>query len=150
MNNKIDKIFKTVLNNNIQKNILNNKLNNDDYIKFYNKLNKRFAKENISTYDINLYINRSNNFVNNFINKKNNIIFTKAINSKFFYDDLNNLKQITQINKSNLRKKYIKLFNEKYSNNWEGFWTSICCSKNGEIKNITTFDIDDLNYLINK
>ena len=150
-NQIINNIMSIYINDDIITKIDSKQLNYNEYIKIYNIINKKLDKENISIYDINNFLlkeNKKNKNFHKFIKHKNKKIIIEAYKSDLWKENINNLNQISKLNKKKIEQNYINLFKIKYSKNWNGYWTSININSRGRIMNINTIDIDDINYII--
>ena len=150
-NQIINNIMSIYINDDIISKIDSKQLNYNEYINIYNIINKKLDKENISIYDINNFLlkeNKKNEKIHKFIKHKNKKIIIEAYKSDLWKENINNLNQISKLNKKKIEQNYINLFKIKYSKNWNGYWTSININSRGRIININTIDIDDINYII--
>ena len=150
-NQIINNIMSIYINDDIISKIDSKQLNYNEYINIYNIINKKLDKENISIYDINKFLlkeNKKNKNFHKFIKHKNKKIIIEAYKSDLWKENINNLNQISKLNKKKIEQNYINLFKIKYSKNWNGYWTSININSRGRIININTIDIDDINYII--
>ena len=147
-NQIIHEIMTTYITKDIITKIDNKELNYKDYIIIYNKINNKLDKEKISIYDINKFLlkkNKKNNNFHKFIKQKNKKIINEAYKSELWKSNINNLNELSSLNKKNIEQNYINLYKKKYSKNWNGYWTSININSRGKIINI--IDIDDIDYI---
>lgn len=142
-----NKIIKQIFSENIDLNKLKN-IKYDDYIKIYNTINDNINKNNLSSYHIDKFL-KSNKDYNKFIKYKNIEILKKAYESKYWNQNIEELKKLSKLDQKTIESKYKKLFIKNYLNKWDGFWSSIKIDKKGNITNISIIDIDDINFIIN-
>ena len=149
----INKIFNKYINLELINKIQNNKLNYLEYINIYNNINNEISSLNKSSFEINNFLKNKNKNIKlflYFIKYKNKNIILNALKSNKWNKNIENLQQILNIkDKKKIEKQYIKLFKEKYLFTWDGFWTSINIDNRGNIVDINTIDIDDINYIKN-
>ena len=133
--------------------LLNNKLSYNNYIMIYNDINNDINKINKSSYDINkLLKHKKNNIIKlfrKFVKDKNIYILKKALKTKYWNMNIESLKFQTNLNNNNIQKKYIELFKKKYLYSWDGYWSSIKLNNKGNIIDINTIDINDINFIKN-
>ena len=146
-------IIKTIMNKYINEDIIKllneNKLDYQSIFKLYNNIGNDLKNHDINSYEINKFLLKypKSNY-NKFVRYKNKYILSNALNSNFWYKNIEELHKLSNNPDIDIKKKYIKLFKEKYINNWDGFWTSIKINNKGKIISINTIDIDDINYII--
>lgn len=131
--------------------LLNKKFLYKDYINLYNNINSDIKKINKSSYDIDkLLKNKKNDKIKlfrKFVKDKNISILKEALKTKYWKQNIGNLKIQTNLNNKVIENNYIKLFKNKYLYSWDGYWSSIELNNRGNIININTIDIDDINFI---
>jgi hypothetical protein len=139
---------------------------NDDFIimiKNYNYINEKIIIDKGNYFFINYFISsykkkddllKAKKNIKKFIKVKNELILDKIIKSKIYDSFLEEIKiklKKDNINtkKKNISKIYLKIL-KKNKYNWLGFWSNVNLNKNGSIKNIFLFDINDYIFLKRK
>lgn len=145
--------FKTILNKTLVENILRNELSYEEVLKLHNYIDSIAEKYNCNSYDINKLINfydKDNKLVDllkKISSLRNKLIVVKSQKTDLWKNNINNLKnKFKKYNKTNIEKAFVKLL-KKYKYDWNGLWTIFDIDKNGDIKNINIFDLDDLKII---
>lgn len=147
MNNKL---ITNIMNKYIDENVINeSNLDYNDTINIYNNINLELKKNNIGSYEINNYLskNKNENYIK-YIKYKNKLLLGIAIKSSNWKNIIDPLKKLNNDPNNDVNKKIIKLFKNKYIQNWDGFWTIQNIDINGKIIYNNLIDIDDINYII--
>ena len=86
---------------------------------------------------------------------RNKYIVTKAYKLPLWKENIKNLNERSRLALENnsikmesTEKAFLKLL-KRYKYDWDGMWSMIETSKNGDVKNISVFDIDDFEILLN-
>ena len=139
-------MFKEILNK-----LLNKELLYKDYIKIYKDINKDIKQINKSSYNIDKLLKYKKNdkikLFRKFVKQKNISILKEALKTKYWKENIDNLKFQTNLTNIIIEDNYIKLFKKKYLYSWDGYWSSIELNNKGNILNINTIDIDDINFI---
>jgi len=145
--------FKTILNKSLLENILRNELSYEEVFKLHNYIDSIAEKYNCNSYDINKLINfyDKNNKLIDLLKKiaslRNKYIVVKSQKTDLWKNNIDNLKsKFKKYNKTNIEQAFVKLL-KKYKYDWNGLWTIFDIDKNGNIKNINIFDLDDLKII---
>ena len=145
--------FKTILNKTLVENILKNELSYQEVLKLHNYIDSIAEKYNCNSYDINKLINfydKDNKLVDllkKISSLRNKYIVVKSQKTDLWKHNIDNLKnKFKKYNKTNIEQAFIKLL-KKYKYDWNGLWTIFDIDKNGDIKNINIFDLDDLKII---
>ena len=153
--------IKTVLDQNIIKNIANSEIGFEDINSLHLQIEELGESFNCSSYDINKMINYydKENFIIEILKKisstRNKLIVYYAKNSNLWLENLNEiklkLKKVREIEQdlNNIENAFIKIL-KKYKYDWDGLWSMIEISKKGKIKNICIFDYNDYIELFEK
>lgn len=151
--------FKTTLNKTLVENILKNELSYEEVLKLHNYIDNIAEKYNCNSYDINKLINfydKDNKLIDllkKIASLRNKYIVVKSQKTDLWKNNIDNLKnKFKKYNKTNIEQAFFKLL-KKYKYDWNGLWTIFDIDKNGNIKNINIFDLDDLrtieHYIVN-
>lgn len=130
--------------------------------KTYNIINDILENNNYDAYELNNIINSdillsSNDHLKDlkkFIYLRNKAVLKKAADTKLWTKNIENItnycKECYDIitNYDIVEDAFIQL-EKTFIFNWMGFWSTIDVSKNGRIKDINIFDINDYDYIIN-
>lgn len=145
--------FKTILNKALLENILRNELSYEEVFKLHNYIDSIAEKYNCNSYDINKLINfyDKNNKLIDLLKKiaslRNKYIVVKSQKTDLWKNNIDNLKsKFKKYSKTNIEQAFFKLL-KKYKYDWNGLWTIFDIDKNGNIKNINIFDLDDLKII---
>lgn len=145
--------FKTILNKTLVENILKNELSYQEVLKLHNYIDSIAEKYNCNSYDINKLINfydKDNKLVDllkKISSLRNKYIVVKSQKTDLWKNNIDNLKnKFKKYNKTNIEQAFVKLL-KKYKYDWNGLWTIFDIDKNGDIKNINIFDLDDLKII---
>lgn len=145
--------FKTILNKTLVENILKNELSYQEVLKLHNYIDSIAEKHNCNSYDINKLINfydKDNKLVDllkKISSLRNKYIVVKSQKTDLWKNNIDNLKnKFKKYNKTNIEQAFVKLL-KKYKYDWNGLWTIFDIDKNGDIKNINIFDLDDLKII---
>lgn len=145
--------FKTILNKTLVENIIKNKLSYQEILKLHDYINSIAEKYNCNSYDINKLINfydKDNKLVDllkKISSLRNKYIVINSQKTDLWKNNINNLKnKFNKFSKNNIEKAFVKLL-KKYKYDWNGLWTIFDIDKNGNIKNISIFDLDDLKII---
>tara|TARA_B100001758_G_C18335554_1_gene571364 strand:- start:737 stop:1234 length:498 start_codon:yes stop_codon:yes gene_type:complete len=132
-------------------------------IKNYNYINEKIIIDKGNYFFINYFIRsykkkgdllKAKKNIKKFVKIKNELVLDKIIKSKIynsFLEEINKKLKKDNINttKNKISKIYLKIL-KKNKYNWLGFWSNVVLNKNGSIKNIFLFDINDYIFLKNK
>lgn len=145
--------FKTILNKTLVENILKNELSYQEVLKLHNYIDSIAEKYNCNSYDINKLINfydKDNKLVDllkKISSLRNKYIVVKSQKTDLWKHNIDILKnKFKKYNKTNIEQAFVKLL-KKYKYDWNGLWTIFDIDKNGDIKNINIFDLDDLKII---
>lgn len=141
--------------------ISNNSITFEEVSKLHQNINFICNKYECNSFDINRMIHgyKKKNSVIEILRKvaslRNKYIVTKAYKSPHWKDNIRNLNDRSKVALNNnsiklesTEKAFLNLL-KKYKYDWDGMWSMIETSKNGDIKNISVFDIDDFEILLN-
>lgn len=127
--------------------------------KLHNDINNICISHDSNSYDINKMIhgyNKTNSMIDilkNIANLRNKHIVANAYKSPLWKENLKTLKERSlesinsKINNNMIEESFFSLL-KKYKYDWDGMW-SIIELKDGNIKNISVFDPEDFQEIIN-
>ncbi len=151
--------IKTIFTREILENLANNNLTFKEILTLYNKIENFCSENNCNSYDLNKMINYydKKNSIIEILKRitclRNKYIVYYAKKSEFWNTNLNDIKtrvkKITEkdISLNKIEYFFVKIL-KKYKYDWDGLWAIIDVNKNGSIKNINLFDLDDFNELV--
>ncbi len=145
--------FKTILDKSLIEKILKNELTYIEILKLHNYIDSIAEKYNCNSYDINKLINfyDKNNKLIDLLKKisslRNKFIVVNSQKTDLWKNNIDNLKKkFKKYSKIKIEEAFVQLL-KKYKYDWNGLWTIFDIDKNGNIKNINIFDIDDLKFI---
>lgn len=145
--------FKSILNTNLLENILKNTLKYNEVLTLHNNIEMIAHKYDCNSYDINKLINfydKDNKLVDllkKISSLRNKYIVVNSQKGDLWKNNITKLKnKFKKHNKLAIENAFMKLL-KKYKYNWDGLWTIFDIDKNGNIKNINLFDLDDIQYI---
>lgn len=157
----IIKEIKGILNKDIVTKISNSSITFDEISKLHKNINVICDKHECNSFDINRMIHgyQKKNSVIEILKKvasiRNKYIVTQAYKVPLWKENIKNLNERsrTALNTNSIKmesteKAFLNLL-KRYKYDWDGMWSMIETSKNGDIKNISVFDIDDFEILLN-
>ena len=127
--------------------------------KIHNEINNICTSHDCNSYDINKMIHRYGkknpmiDILKRIANLRNKHIVTNAYNSPLWKQNIKSLKERSfksinkKINNSIIERSFFNLL-KKYKYDWDGMW-SIIELRNGNINNISVFDPEDFQEIIN-
>ena len=155
------KEIKDLLNKDLVTKISNSSITFEETSKLYKNINFICKNYECNSFDINRMIHgySKKNSVIEILKKiasiRNKYIVTKAYKLPLWKENIKNLNERSRlalknnsINIKSTEKSFLNLL-KMYKYDWDGMWSIIETSKNGEVKNINVFDIDDFEILIN-
>ena len=145
--------FKSILDKTLLENILKNNLSYEEVNKLHKQIETIASKFNCNSYDINRLINfyDKNNKLIDLLKKisslRNKFIVVNSQKTDLWKNNIDNLKKkFKKYSKIKIEEAFVQLL-KKYKYDWNGLWTIFDIDKNGNIKNINIFDIDDLKFI---
>ena len=138
--------------------LASNKLSYKNLMKLYNKIEGLCTDNNCNTYDLNKMINyydKKNSMIEilkKIATLRNKYIVYYAQKSDLWNKNLIDIKnKYKKLNNKNIdigRVEYafVKIL-KNYKYDWDGLWAIIDVEKNGNIKNVSLFDVDDYEHL---
>lgn len=156
----IIKEIKGILDKDLVTKISNSSINFEEVSKLHRNINSICKDYNCNSFDINRMIHgySKKNSVIEILKKiasiRNKYIVTKAYNLPLWNNNIEDLTERSRlalknnlIKNESVEKSFFKLL-KKYKYDWDGMWSIVETLKNGDIKNISVFDIDDFEILI--
>lgn len=155
------KEVKSLLNRNLITEISNSTISFEGINSLHSEINQICKKYECNSFDINRMIHgyQKKNSIIDILKKiasiRNKYIVTKAYKNPLWNENIKNLNERSRlalkndsINTESTENAFLGLL-KRYKYDWDGMWSTIETSKNGEIKNINVFDIDDFEILLN-
>ena len=152
---------KELLDINLITKISNSTITFEEVSELHKNINSLCNKYDCNSFDINRMIHgyEKRNSIIEILKKiasiRNKYIVTKAYKLPLWKENIKNLNERSRIalNNNNIKmnhteKAFLNLL-KKYKYDWDGMWSMIETSKNGDIKTINVFDIDDFEVLLN-
>ena len=142
----------------ILKELASNNISYKDILKLHNAIEKICIENNCNSYDLNKMINYydKQNSIIEILKKisslRNKYIVYYAKKSDLWNQNLNEIKNKYKkisgknINLDKIEHAFVKIL-KKYKYDWDGLWSMIEITKNGNILKVNLFDIDDFNEL---
>jgi hypothetical protein len=149
---------KIAFDDNLIKKLHSNNITYNEIIKLHNDVNKIAEDYDCTTYEINRILNyyKKENVIIDILKKissiRNKYIVYHSKKSKYWNINLKNIQnKIKHYSDKNVEIDQIELafikVIKKYKYDWDGLWSVIELGKNGNIKNIDLFDLDDMNSI---
>lgn len=155
------KEIKSILDKDLVTKISNSSITFEEVSKLHQSINFICKNHECNSFDINRMIHgyQKRNSVIEILKKvasiRNKYIVTKAYKLPLWKENIKNLNERSRLALENnsikiesTEKAFLKLL-KRYKYDWDGMWSMIETSKNGDIKNISVFDIDDFEILLN-
>ena len=155
------KEIENILDNNLIKKISNSSISFEEVSNLHKNINLISNKNECNSFDINRMIHgyKKKNSVIEILKKiasiRNKHLVTEAYKLPLWNSNIKNLNErskialnLKDINLNSTEKGFLNLL-KKYKYDWDGMWSIIETSKNGKVKNISVFDIDDFEFILN-
>ncbi len=155
------KEIKSILDKDLVTKISNSSITFEEVSKLHQSINFICKNHECNSFDINRMIHgyKKRNSVIEILKKvasiRNKYIVTKAYKLPLWKENIKNLNERSRLALENnsikmesTEKAFLKLL-KRYKYDWDGMWSMIETSKNGDVKNISVFDIDDFEILLN-